>query len=432
MEHVKRTPDETLAMKKVKDSLKFDGKNYEVAVPRKDNQPSLTNNRQQAEQRLNSTERKLNKIPEVKVAYQQVIDEYLQKGYIRCVPEDEPKPENEWLLPHFPVIRPERSTTKVRVVFDASAQVQGKSLNSEALPGPKLQANLVDILVKFRKELVPLVGDISQMYHQLKLREEDRPFHRFLWRDLDVKKRPEVYEFLRFVFGGCYCPFCVQYVWQSHGEQHKNEYPLAAEAVEKNCYMDDLMPSVKDVETAKNMRKELTTLGDKAGFHIRKWISSRPEVIEDIPENDRASEIDLQKNQLPTTKTLGVLWSTKDDTFFFVYSSPSSQFKFTKRNVLKKTATVFDPLGFISPFIIRAKLLIQQAWLETIAWDDELPSSLRKKWEQWFNELPELQQVKIPRCLKDNESIVQETSIHTFTDASQKAYHLQSTTVDLI
>ena len=214
----------------------------------------------------------------------------------------------------------------------------------------------------------------------------------------------------------------MQYVWQSHGEEHKNEYPLAAEAVEKNCYMDDLMPSVKDVETAKNMRKELTTLGDKAGFHIRKWISSRPEVIEDIPENDRASEIDLQKNQLPTTKTLGVLWSTKDDTFFFVYSSPSSQFKFTKRNVLKKTATVFDPLGFISPFIIRAKLLIQQAWLETIAWDDELPSSLRKKWEQWFNELPELQQVKIPRCLKDNESIVQETSIHTFTDASQKAY----------
>jgi hypothetical protein len=173
------------------------------------------------------------------------------------------------------------------------------------------------------------------------------------------------------------------------------------------------------VETAKNMRKELTTLGDKAGFHIRKWISSRPDVIEDMPENDRASEIDLQKNQLPSTKTLG---ATKDDTFFFVYSSPSSQFKFTKRNVLKKTATVFDPLGFISPFIIRAKLLIQQAWLETIAWDDELPSSLRKKWEQWHNELPELQQVKIPRCLKDNESIVQETSIHTFTDASQKAY----------
>ena len=71
------------------------------------------------------------------------------------------------------------------------------------------------------------------MYPQLKLREEDRPFHRFLWRYLDTRKKPEIYEFLRFVFGGCYCPFWVQYVWQSHDVRHKNEFPLAAEAVKR-------------------------------------------------------------------------------------------------------------------------------------------------------------------------------------------------------
>lgn len=70
--------------------------------------------------------------------------------------------------------------------------------------------------------------------------------------------------------------------------------------------MDDLTPSVEDVEKAKKMRKKLTSLGDKAGFHIHKWISSRSEVIEEIPENDRASKIDLQRNELPTTKTLEV------------------------------------------------------------------------------------------------------------------------------
>ena len=421
-EPIARNPDEKLALKKVTESLMFDGEHYEVAVPWKGDRPNLMNNRSQAEKRLYSTEQKLQGNNDVRKAYQKVIEEYLQKGYIRRVPDDEPKPPNEWLLPHFPVIRPERSTTKVRIVFDASAQVKGKGLNSEALPGPKLQANLVDILLKLRKELIPLVGDISQMYHQLKLREEDRPFHRFLWRDLDTRKKPEIYEFLRFVFGGCYCSFCVQYVWQSHGERHKNEFPLAAEAVKKNCYMDDLMPSVKDVGTAKRMRKELTSLGDKAGFHIRKWISNIPEVLEDIPESDRASEIDLQKNELPTTKTLGVLWSAKDDTFYFVYTSPSSEFKFTKRNVLKKTATVFDPLGFLAPFIIRAKLLLQQAWLQAIAWDDELPESLKTKWERWFNELAKLQQIKVPRCLKESTRAILEISLHTFTDASQKAY----------
>ena len=130
------------------------------------------------------------------------------------------------------------------------------------------------------------------------------------------------------------------------------------------------MPSVKDVGMAKRMRKELTSLGDKAGFHIRKWISNIPEVLEDISESDRASEMDLQKIELPTTKALGVLRSAKDDTFHFVYTLPSNEFKFTKRSVLKKTATVFDPLGFLAPFIIRAKLLLQQAWLKAIAWDD--------------------------------------------------------------
>ena len=88
---------------------------------------------------------------------------------------------------------PERASTKVRIVFDGSAPYEGKSLNTEALPGPKLQSNVFDILVKFRKETVALAGDISQMYHQLVLREEDRPLHRFLWRNLDPSKEPEVF-----------------------------------------------------------------------------------------------------------------------------------------------------------------------------------------------------------------------------------------------
>ena len=118
------------------------------------------------------------------------------------------------------------------------------------------------------------------MYHQLKLREEDQPFHRFLWRDLDTRNKPEIYEFLRFVFGSCYCPFCVQYVWQSHRERHKNECPVEAEAVKKNCYMDDLMPSVKDVGTAKRMRKKLTSL-DKNGYLIyRKYLKTYTKVID--------------------------------------------------------------------------------------------------------------------------------------------------------
>jgi len=117
---------------------------------------------------------------------------------------------------------------------------------------------------------VALAGDGSQMYQQLVLQPVDRPFHRLLWKDLDPSRQPETYEFQRFVFGGCYYPLCAQCVWQQHAHDHKNLYPLAAEALQKNCYMDDMMPSVKSVEEAKAMRKQITELGDKAGFHVRK------------------------------------------------------------------------------------------------------------------------------------------------------------------
>ena len=143
-----------------------------------------------AERRLRSVEKKLKQDESLAQAYQSVIDDYKSKGYIREVPEEEPKPSSEWFLPHFPVVRPEKATTKVRIVFDGSAQQNGKSLNSESLPGPKLQSDIVDILLKFRKESFALVGDVTQMYHQLILRPVDRPLHRFLYRNLGCDESP--------------------------------------------------------------------------------------------------------------------------------------------------------------------------------------------------------------------------------------------------
>ena len=247
------TPDEQAAWKKVSESRAFEGKRYKVAVLWKEDRPCLISNRPLAERHLEQVERKLAKDKKIATAYQQVI----------YVPSSEDKSEAEWLLPHFPVIRPDRATTKVSIVFDASAIYQGRSLNMETLTGPKLQSNIFDILVRFRKELVALAGDVSQMYHQLVLQPDNRPFHRFLWQDLDSSRRPETYEFQQFIFGGHHCPF-----WQQHAHDNKDQYPLAAEAVLKNCYMDDLMPSVKSIEEARTMRKQITELGDKAGFHV--------------------------------------------------------------------------------------------------------------------------------------------------------------------
>ena len=73
------------------------------------------------------------------------------------------------------------------------------------------------------------------------------------------------------------------------------------------------MPSTPMVDDAKETRKRLTELGDLAHFHIRKWISNEPDLIADVAEEDRASEIDLRKRELPTTKNLCVLWAATDN-----------------------------------------------------------------------------------------------------------------------
>ena len=111
------SPEEKLAFDKVNGSIRFDGERYETAVPWKHERPELPPN-QMSEKRLHRVEKKLMQDGKLAWAYQSVVEDYLRKGYIQEVPVDEPKPPSEWFLPHFPVIRPEKATTKVRLFFD--------------------------------------------------------------------------------------------------------------------------------------------------------------------------------------------------------------------------------------------------------------------------------------------------------------------------
>ena len=116
----------------------------------------------------------------------------------------------------------------------------------------------------------------------------------------------------------------------------------------------------KQFKRQKRLGDSSQNLETKRDFS-RKWISQRPEVIADIPETDRATEIDLEKNDFLVTKTFGVLWVVQDDKSSFRYSPRPVEFEFIIRNMLKKTASIFDPLGLLTPFIVRAKPLMYEA-----------------------------------------------------------------------
>lgn len=120
-------------------------------------------------------------------------------------------------------------------------------------------------------------------------------------------------------------------------------------------------------------------------------------------------------------KTLGVLWGATTDVFTFKSQHVIDKFVPTKRMFLKGIATLFDPLGFLSPVVVRAKILMEEAWICGLDWDDILLEELSTKMILWFEELQELPHIKIPRCLQLKLE-VDSISIHVFVDASEMAY----------
>ena len=132
----------------------------------------------------------------------------IEKGYVRKLKGNEKEDCPGWYLPHFPVI--------VRIVFDSAARCKGTSFNDKMLTGPKLQQDVLKILLRFRCKPVALVADIKEMFSQVVLAEKDRKYHRLLWRDPDITKPVDVYEAVRLTFGDRASPYLAQFVVRSH------------------------------------------------------------------------------------------------------------------------------------------------------------------------------------------------------------------------
>ena len=143
-----------------------------------------------------------------------------------------------------------------------------------------------------------------------------------------------------------------------------------------------------------NQLSEMLNLG---GFHLTKCISNEKEVIAKIPELERAPSVKVVDGNviIPVEHALGVIWDTNSDCF--VYEVVKRNIADTCRKMLSLIATLFDPIGFLAPFLVRAKILLQQLWQCGIGWDDVLPSELLEEWSKWQEEVDGISQFHIPR-----------------------------------
>ncbi|XP_028414792.1 uncharacterized protein LOC114537879 [Dendronephthya gigantea] len=185
-------------------------------------------------------------------------------------------------------------------------------------------------------------------------------------------------------------------------------------------YVDDVLDSCETVQGAITLRQQTSELVSGAGFNLRKWMSNQADVIKDVPVEDRLPGLELSDGSLPTLKTLGVLWNARQDIFKFVVHPPSLTEGPTKREVLSSIAKLFDPLQFLASFTIRAKLLLQKTLAAGIGWEDKMPENLCNEWNNWVNELSDLNGFEVPRPLRLPGPT--DVWLHTFSDASQDAY----------
>ena len=128
----------------------------------------------------------------------------------------------------------------------------------------------------------------------------------------------------------------------------------------------------------------------------------------------------MSKDELPKTKTFGVMWEANKDVCTFQVEPPNVNKVHTKQNVLSAIASPFDVLQFLAPLTVRAKILMQEVWMAGVDWDDLLLEDLNAKWEKWVSELPQLSNIAVPHCLRLANQ--QTTELHLFSDASKAAF----------
>ncbi|XP_031781161.1 uncharacterized protein LOC103316074 [Nasonia vitripennis] len=227
-------------------------------------------------------------------------------------------------------------------------------------------------------------ADIVKMFRQIKVQREYQDFQRIVWAPT-ADSPPVDYRLTTVTYG--------------------------------TTYVDDTFAGSDELSTAVQKRVELTKLLGSAGIYLDKWAVNHPELLPPQTGQGPAKEIDMDES----VKTLGVHWNPAQDKFGFSVSDITELSKAsTKRSILSNIARLFDPLGWLSPVTVTAKVLMQDLWIQKCDWDTPLPEDFRERWYAYCKSLSELPSLSIDRWL--GVTSTRSYQLHGFSDASSRAY----------
>ncbi|KAG1930139.1 hypothetical protein F2P79_022561 [Pimephales promelas] len=415
--------DDIVFLDKLKEGIKRNAQgHYEMPLPFKQ-RPYLPDNRELAKVRFNHLNKKFCKNEKYKADYIAYMNDIIERGDVETVNDDGTDGE-KWYIPHHGIYHPKKPD-KLRVVFDCSAKFKGTSLNDHLLPGPDMINNLTGVLVRFRKHPIAVTCDIEKMFHQFHVQENDRDYLRFLWwQNGDTNSPLQDYRMKVHLFGAVSSPGCANYGLRHLASEHCQSHSLAAQFIIRDFYVDDGVTSVETVEQAIQLTKETRELCAKGGLRLHKFVSNDRTVLQSIPASERAVNFetkDLTFGHMPLERTLGIHWNIESDSFRF--HIPLKGQPTTRRGILSTVASIYDPLGFVAPYVLNGKRILQEMCRKGTSWDDPLSLALSPWWEKWQNDFVNLEKVDIPRCyVPANFGKIVKTEIHHFSDASTCGY----------
>lgn len=371
--------------------------------------------------RLNQLELTFKSKPKFAEEYQKFMDEYESLHHMVKLGEyPNAVPKNSYFLPHHGVLRESSSTTKLRVVFDGSSRRPPQpSLNEELSAGPPLQNDLATIITRWRRFQYAFTADIEKMFRQINVCSEHQNYQCILWRDKNSNKIC-VYALRTVTYGTTSAPYLAIRVLQQLASDEEDNFPEASRILRSDTYVDDVISGADDFDKALILQKQLCSLLKSGGFRLRKWNSNSTELLQQVPIEDREKKELFSIHQPNIAKALGIYWDTTNDYFSFSINFTFSN-HITKRSLLSDAAKLFDPLGWLSPTTIVAKIIFQQLWKIKLDWNDSLPDNIQHEWINFRSKLKDLEKIKIPRWIEyhTTESTV---DLHAFSDASKSAY----------
>ena len=396
-------------------------------------EPQMPDNERDVFLRTKNTLRRLQANPELCSFIRKVMANNMEQKHVELVPEDELKVDDGrcWYLPVFVTTPPRK---KPRLVFDSAATFgpEEVSLNSKMLQGPDTNNRLRDVLLRFREGPVGWIADIEQMFHCFLVDPNHRDYMRFhWWLENDPTKPLVVYRARVHIFGNTGSPAVADNSFKLTTDlSDPPPTPEVKRYLHRHFYVDDGCGSAKDAETAISIIKGSRATLSQFGIRLCKIMASNPVVVKAFPESEVAKDlVEVDFDDCPMQRTLGVAWDIKSDSFVMKVNLPSREF--SKRGILSTINSVFDPIGLASPACLAGRLFQRSilpkkgqgsAEIEELGWDDILPATYRQQWENFKSQLPQLEKLTMPRGLTpiDFGNVVKQ-DIFSFADASELA-----------